>query len=129
MKQPIPFGALHEELMLAMSIGQARGIVDTLVAIAEAAGVPEILGTTVRDHVYYSAVAHTEAAIADIADDNPDMATVVKQRWDEMRATNAREREEEETLSVISAGVQRARAARTVARYSGTRSKASRKAA
>ena len=98
MKHAPTWAALHENLIGAMDIGALRATVDTLVAISESAGITKVHGLSVRDFHKKAAYRHTEFAIADIADDDPELASVVKARWDEICETNAREREAEELV-------------------------------
>lgn len=80
---------LHESLIGCMDVAQCRATVTTLEALAEAAGIKELHGKSVRD--FFAAVARreTEAAISDIADDSPELATLVKQRWDYLDGLDA----------------------------------------
>lgn len=80
---------LHEALMSCIDVAQCRATATTLEAIAEAAGIKQLRGKPVREFFGDEAMRETELAIADVADDDPLLASLVKARWDEMGAIDA----------------------------------------
>jgi hypothetical protein len=90
MKQPLSWSDLHEALIGAMDVGALRATLDTLEAIAQATGVSTVHGVSIRAFHHSRAIQQTDLAISDIADDDHELATLVKRRWDEICDTDSK---------------------------------------
>ena len=92
-REPVSQLDISIALVDAMNRGAQGAAVDTIEALAEALGVSELHGTNVRD--FYNTAAHhrTEDAIAEIADDDQELAALVKQQFVKARQQSDSERD------------------------------------
>lgn len=75
---------VHENLVMAMDVAATKACFDVIEAVAESLGVTEVHGVSLHSFYNTARIERTNQNIADIADDDPQLASQVKRRWDEL---------------------------------------------
>lgn len=84
--------------MLAEIFTTASGdaLLETVKAIAAAAGIKKLQGMPVEEFYHRKKEAIAEQLVADLADSQPARATALKAAWDQIRAESDAQQENEE---------------------------------
>ena len=81
---------VHENLVMAMDTAATKACFDVIEAVAERLGVTEVHGVSLASFYSTARIERTDQNIAEIADDDPQLASRIKARWDELCAKHCR---------------------------------------